>query len=42
MTAQLEDLPLFNGELKVYHSAVARYYALSDICGVGGLHHEHI
>jgi hypothetical protein len=42
MPAQLEDLPLFDGELKVYHSVVSRYYAPSDICGIGGLRRERI
>ena len=36
----IEDLPLFKGEIKVYHSAAAVYYAPSDLCGAGGLHRE--
>ena len=38
----IEDLPLFEGEIKVYHSAIASYYAPSDLCGAGGLHREFI
>ena len=26
----------------VYHSAVTQFYALSDLCGTGGMHREHI
>ncbi len=40
--ANIKDLPLFEGEIKVYHSAVATYYAPSDLCGAGGLHREFI
>lgn len=32
----------FNGKLRVFHSAIAQYYAPSDLCGVGGMHREHI
>ncbi|KAF8799559.1 hypothetical protein BYT27DRAFT_7217678 [Phlegmacium glaucopus] len=39
---KLEDLPSFNGEIKVYHSATAIYYAPSNLCGAGGLCCEHI
>jgi len=42
MPAQLKALPLFDRELKVYHSAVARYYAPSDTCRVGSLRRERI
>jgi len=35
-------LPSFEGEIKVYHSAVAIYYAPSDLCGAGGLYRERI
>ena len=38
--ANIEDLPLFEGEIKVHHSAIATYYAPSDLCGAGGLHRE--
>ena len=40
--ANIEDLPSFEGEIKVYHSAIATYYAPSDLCGAGGLHREFI
>ena len=39
---RLEDLPSFEGEIRVYHSAVATFYAPSDLCGTGGLHRERI
>jgi hypothetical protein len=37
-----EDLPLFEGDIKVHHSAIARYYAPSDLCGKGGIHRQTI
>ena len=40
--ANIEDLPSFEGEIKVYHSAGATYYAPSDSCGAGGLRRERI
>ena len=40
--AEIKDLPLFEGEIKVYHSAVAVYYVPSDLCGAGGLYRERI
>ena len=36
----IEDLPLFEGEIKVHHSAIATYYVPSDLCRAGGLHCE--
>ena len=36
----IEDCPQFGGEIKVYHSAVAVFYAPSDLCRAGGLRHE--
>jgi hypothetical protein len=36
------DLPSFKGEIKVYHSAIACFYAPSDLCGAGGLRRERI
>ncbi|KAG2005024.1 hypothetical protein CC2G_003523 [Coprinopsis cinerea AmutBmut pab1-1] len=30
----------FQGNIFVYHSAVARFYAPSDACGVGGMHRQ--
>lgn len=38
----LDDCPRFYGRISVFHSAVARFYAPSDICGAGGMHREHI
>jgi hypothetical protein len=32
----------FDGKIYVYHSAVARFYAPSDLCGAGGMYHERI
>lgn len=40
MEAPLEDCPHFNGRIFVYHSATARFYAPSDLCGAGGMRHE--
>jgi hypothetical protein len=34
--------PVFNGRISVYHSAIARYFAPSDLCGVGGMYQERI
>ena len=36
----IKDLPSFEGDIKVNHSATATYYAPSDLCGAGGLHRE--
>ncbi|KAJ6613995.1 hypothetical protein B0H10DRAFT_2165190 [Mycena sp. CBHHK59/15] len=33
----LDSCPLFNGQISVFHSAIARFYALSDLCGAGGI-----
>jgi hypothetical protein len=42
-----DDIPLhqcsvFNGQISVYHSAVARYFASSDLCGTGSMYQEWI
>jgi hypothetical protein len=42
ITPELDDLPRFEGDIRVHHSAVARYYAPSDLCGKGGIHRETI
>jgi hypothetical protein len=34
--------PRYSGAISVYHSAVATYYAPSDISGVGGMYRERI
>ena len=38
----LDSCPIFNGNVRVFHSAVARFYAPSELCGAGGMHREHI
>ncbi|KIM80298.1 hypothetical protein PILCRDRAFT_9821 [Piloderma croceum F 1598] len=36
----IEDCPYFSSRISVYHSAVARFYAPSDLCGAGGMYQE--
>jgi hypothetical protein len=36
------QLPEIHGKISVYPSAVATFFAPSDICGIGGMHREHI
>jgi hypothetical protein len=38
----LNDCPLFAGNISVFHSAVACFYAPSDLCGAGGMCRERI
>ncbi|KAH9976908.1 hypothetical protein BJV74DRAFT_879553 [Russula compacta] len=38
----LHRCPVFNGQISMYHSAVARYFAPSDLCGAGGMYQEWI
>ncbi|KAH8979145.1 hypothetical protein EDB86DRAFT_2814988 [Lactarius hatsudake] len=38
----LDECPRFRGHIKVYHSAIARFYAPSDLCGTGGMYRERI
>jgi hypothetical protein len=38
----LEDCPHFQGSIYLYHSAIARFYAPSDLCGAGGMYRERI
>lgn len=38
----LDDCPNFGGRISVFHSAVARFYAPSDLCGAGGMYRERI
>ncbi|KAF8262148.1 hypothetical protein EI94DRAFT_1773268 [Lactarius quietus] len=38
----IEECPTFNGAIKVHHSAVARFYAPSDLSRSGGLRHKRI
>ena len=42
MTVPLSSCPEFNGRVFVYHSAIARFYAPSDLCGAGGMYHRYI
>ena len=41
-SAPLSDFPEFNGYVFMYHSAIMQFYALSDLCGVGGMYHQYI
>jgi hypothetical protein len=36
------ELPPFASPIKVFHSAVARFYAPSNVCGAGGMYMERI
>ncbi len=38
----LDDLPAFHEKVTLYPSAVATFYAPSDISGTGGMHCEYI
>lgn len=38
----IDDCPYFEGPIRVYHSAVARFYSPSDLCGAGGMYRERI
>ncbi|KAJ7238115.1 hypothetical protein B0H12DRAFT_1204309 [Mycena haematopus] len=38
----LEACPVFAGRITVHHSAIARFYAPSDLGGAGGMYREHI
>lgn len=38
----LNECPYYNGRVFIYHSAIARFYAPSDLCGAGGMYHERI
>ena len=38
----IEDCPAFDGAIKIHHSAVATFYAPSDLSGSGGLQRERI
>ncbi|KAF9522125.1 hypothetical protein CPB83DRAFT_899922 [Crepidotus variabilis] len=41
-TIPIDECPSFSGKIYVYHSAIAHYYAPSDLCGAGGMYHERI
>lgn len=38
----ISECPYFPGPIHVYHSATARFYAPSDLCGAGGMYRERI
>ena len=37
-----KSLPIINGKIEVFNSAVAMFNAPSDISGINGMHHKHI
>ncbi|KAF9528314.1 hypothetical protein CPB83DRAFT_767174 [Crepidotus variabilis] len=41
-TIPVDQCPLFSGRISVHHSAIAYFYAPSDVCGAGGMYHERI
>jgi hypothetical protein len=38
----LEQCPIFNSKISMYHSMVAVFYSPSDPCGLHGMHQETI
>ncbi|KAJ7219449.1 hypothetical protein GGX14DRAFT_533211 [Mycena pura] len=38
----LHMCPIFAGQITIHHSAIARFYAPSDLCGAGGMSRERI
>jgi hypothetical protein len=42
LPSTIDDCPPFKGKISVHHSAVAFFYAPSDLCSAGGMKHEHI
>ncbi|THV01579.1 hypothetical protein K435DRAFT_654927, partial [Dendrothele bispora CBS 962.96] len=38
----VEQLPHFSSYISVYHSALARFYSPSDLCGMGGMYRQRI
>jgi hypothetical protein len=38
----LAQCPVFGGRISVFHSAIARFFAPSDLCGAGGMYQERI
>jgi hypothetical protein len=38
----LDQCPIVASRISVFHSAVARFFAPSDLCGAGGMHQERI
>ncbi|KAF8149984.1 hypothetical protein B0H34DRAFT_785236 [Crassisporium funariophilum] len=41
-TIPVDELPDFRNNIKMFHSAVAQFYAPSDLCGTGGMCKERI
>ncbi|KAF9525988.1 hypothetical protein CPB83DRAFT_870662 [Crepidotus variabilis] len=41
-TILVDECPTFSGSIQVHHSAVAYFYAPSDVCGAGGMYHKRI
>ncbi|KAI5999820.1 hypothetical protein F5J12DRAFT_906690 [Pisolithus orientalis] len=46
-TDDLDDIPLnecppYDGSMHVYNSACSTFFALSNLCGLYGMHHKHI
>lgn len=42
LPSDLNSCPEFEGHIKVHHSAIATFYAPSDLCGPGGMRQERI
>jgi hypothetical protein len=38
----LDQCPIITARIRVFHSAVARFFAPSDLCGAGGMYQERI
>ncbi|KZP19656.1 hypothetical protein FIBSPDRAFT_911331 [Athelia psychrophila] len=38
----LEDCPPFDSNIRIFHSAIACFFAPSNLCGAGGMYREHI
>jgi len=38
----IDGCPQFEGDIKVHHSAIATFYAPSDLCGAGSMRRERI
>jgi hypothetical protein len=38
----IDECPYFGGSISIYHSAIARFYAPSDLCGAGRMYQKWI
>jgi hypothetical protein len=38
----LDQCPIFVGQISVFHSAIAQFFAPSNLCGAGGMYQERI